>query len=551
MFSDTKARRAAQLVLIAAALGAPAAWSQVPVISAVVDAASYGTTAGVQDEIVTVFGTNLAAATATAQMVPLPLGLGGTTVSWGGVAAPLFYVSPTQINFEVPRALGYGVGYGVVVSTGAGSSAPFYNYGEPARADPPPVGLFSSDGSGCGQAVALNENDGTVNSRANSVSPGQWVSLWGTAGLSGPIGSSDMPAPGAATPLSPLYSFANIWPEFDFSTQTYTSSEFWSGFAPGLVGVNQFNVQIPASTREGCAVPVQLSSGVPVSQPLTLAIRNGGGPCVDPPEAGYGQIVWQKTVNTTATQQVTESDTLTVSLQSSPGMQAPPPPVYAEGGVPDPIILSGPSCPVAGYRSLGAGAVSAQGPGFSPVQVPTAPFPQGQVGGLSAYQATLPAGTALQAGTFSVSANGGADVGAFQATAQLPADIQIQTRIAGASLFANCQPLTVEWTGGDPNAWVSVIVHEGFFWADASGEYESFLFSGRVRASGGSMSISGPPGMPVNNTIVCPAASSGVVSVEVDPDPSEITTFSAPGLTLGGQVTWKYIHTFQASPPAN
>jgi hypothetical protein len=36
------------------------------------------------------------------------------------------------------------------------------------------------------------------------------------------------------------------------------------------------------------------------------------------------------------------------------------------------------------------------------------------------------------------------------------------------------------------------------------------------------------------------------IAVEVDPDPSEITTFSASGLSLGGQVTWKYIHTFLA-----
>jgi hypothetical protein len=38
------------------------------------------------------------------------------------------------------------------------------------------------------------------------------------------------------------------------------------------------------------------------------------------------------------------------------------------------------------------------------------------------------------------------------------------------------------------------------------------------------------------------------ISIEVDPDPSEVTTFSAPGLSLGGQATWKYVHTFQASP---
>jgi hypothetical protein len=37
------------------------------------------------------------------------------------------------------------------------------------------------------------------------------------------------------------------------------------------------------------------------------------------------------------------------------------------------------------------------------------------------------------------------------------------------------------------------------------------------------------------------------IVVEVDPDPSEISAFSASGLSLGGQATWSYIHTFQAN----
>jgi hypothetical protein len=47
------------------------------------------------------------------------LKLGGTSVMVGGIAAPLFYVSPTQINVQMP---GNG---SVVVSTAAGSSAPY------------------------------------------------------------------------------------------------------------------------------------------------------------------------------------------------------------------------------------------------------------------------------------------------------------------------------------------------------------------------------------------------------------------------------------------
>jgi hypothetical protein len=89
-------------LLIALAAIPMVAWCQTPVVSKVVDAASYALTLGSPGSIATIFGTNLGAATAIAPGVPLPRQLGGTRVTWNGVAAPLFYVSPTQINFQVP-----------------------------------------------------------------------------------------------------------------------------------------------------------------------------------------------------------------------------------------------------------------------------------------------------------------------------------------------------------------------------------------------------------------------------------------------------------------
>ncbi len=103
-----------------------AGWCQAPVISGLENAASYQPTLTYTGAIATIFGTNLANATASAKVVPLPLELGGTAVMVGGVAAPLFYVSPTQINFQVPA------NGSVVVSTAAGNSAPY----DPTMATP-------------------------------------------------------------------------------------------------------------------------------------------------------------------------------------------------------------------------------------------------------------------------------------------------------------------------------------------------------------------------------------------------------------------------------
>jgi hypothetical protein len=108
--------------------------AQKPVINpgGVVNAASLASVSGpghalVPGAIASIFGRNLAASTAIAGSYPLPRTLAGTSVAVNGVAAPLFYVSPGQINFQVPFSTDTGSysGYGhasIIVTTAAGAS---------------------------------------------------------------------------------------------------------------------------------------------------------------------------------------------------------------------------------------------------------------------------------------------------------------------------------------------------------------------------------------------------------------------------------------------
>ena len=436
-----------------------AASCQEPVITRVVNAASYQPSYGPMASIATIFGSNLATTVATAQTIPLPLSLAGTSVTVGGVAAPLFYASPTQINLQMP-SLG-----GVVVSTPAGFSEPFF-YGS----DPNNVwqagGIFSADGSGCGQAAALNvAADGSlsVNSSSNAEPPGGCITLYGTGLLSFPQVTLDafVNSPGPFNPLLTEDSIDYAWPVWEFSPQFAPFSQQFEpaggeGLAPGYVGLDQLNIPIPGGLREGCAVPLQLNDYAGLyafSQTVTIAVHSGGGACADPPSAGFGQITWQKTVGTDSSNATSETDTVIASLQASPGQQ---PPAYDVSGFGPPrsaVVLPGPACAVPGYRSLGAGSVTVQGPGLSATQVPLSSYQPGQVSGLSAYQATLPTGT-IQAGGFTVAATGGADVGAFQVPMKIAADIQIQTPLAGQT-FSMCGGIPFSWTGGDPNGWVT------------------------------------------------------------------------------------------------
>jgi uncharacterized protein (TIGR03437 family) len=122
------------------------------VIATGVSAASYGP-ALAPESMAVVFGPKLATSPASAPSPTLPTTLAGTTVQitdGAGVdrLAPLFYVSPTQLAFEVPLGTAPGIAL-ITITSGDGtislSSAPI-------SATAP--GLFSANASGKGVAAA-------------------------------------------------------------------------------------------------------------------------------------------------------------------------------------------------------------------------------------------------------------------------------------------------------------------------------------------------------------------------------------------------------------
>ena len=489
--------------------------AQRPVIDVggVRNAASY--TPGIRG-LVTILGSNLAAGTETAATTPLPTMLGGTRVTFGGQAAFLLYVSPKQINLQVPFSLSGGV----VVTTAAGSSEVYaldeYNYSQ--------VGLFTADSSGCGQAAALNVSAATgaisINSPSNSASPGDFLSLYGT-GLYAYRPGTYFPD-GKPAPSSPLYSAGPDRFTIDFQSPALVE---WEGLAPGLIGVDQFNVAVAPTTREGCAVPVQVfAEGT--SRPVTVAIRKGGGPCVDPAPVGYGEITWEHS-STITTSKTTVAETLSASLQASPGQIIPPPPSYAQND--DRFVVTpytGPSCPIPGYRSLDAGTVSAQSAAAN-IAARVIPLPDTKISGLTMYQASLPTGSILP-GQFRVSATGGAGAGAFQSSVRIGSGIQVTTDLADKTIPMN-QPLIVNWSGGDPDSWVTVKLV-------APLEIQTIVRQVQVRASAGTARmdlIEGLLFVPRLNELV----------VEVTPDPDQIATLAASGLQTIRH-SWKYSYHF-------
>jgi uncharacterized protein (TIGR03437 family) len=135
-------------------LFAAAAAAQNPALT-VVSAASYtGTIA--PDSIASIFGSNIAAATASASLDSsgnLPTELGGRRVEVNGTFAPMLYVSPNQINFVVPS--GIGAGATTLTLSSSNPTVPFTSSTTVQIAATAPA-LFTTDASGPGPGAILN-----------------------------------------------------------------------------------------------------------------------------------------------------------------------------------------------------------------------------------------------------------------------------------------------------------------------------------------------------------------------------------------------------------
>lgn len=113
-----------------------------------------GSAALAAEAIASAFGANLATAAQQATAVPLPINLGGTSVSVkdsNGISRPaeLFYVSPTQVNYQVPPGVASGTASVTVAVNGNPVAA------GTARISTVAPGLYTANANGQGVAAAI------------------------------------------------------------------------------------------------------------------------------------------------------------------------------------------------------------------------------------------------------------------------------------------------------------------------------------------------------------------------------------------------------------
>jgi uncharacterized protein (TIGR03437 family) len=238
----------------------------------VANGANYVTTNLWNGSITVLFGSNIGPATPVTSPSITPqrtiaTTLGNTQVFFDGVAAPMIYAYPNQLSAVAPFSLGTGGAningvnndYVEVQSNGKLSNIVAVQH---QRSSP---GIFALDGSGTGQAAALNQ-DFTINGAGNPAARGSVIQLFATGfGQTNPPltdGQLNPSTPPLATITSPGVSIGGTFAQV-----------VYAGAAPeAIAGLYQINAVIPNGIQPGDAIPVKITFG-DTSNTVSIAVK--------------------------------------------------------------------------------------------------------------------------------------------------------------------------------------------------------------------------------------------------------------------------------------
>lgn len=261
--------------LIATAVFGGVVFAQAPAIltNGTVNAADYSRTFA-PGAIVSIFGTNLSASTGGAVSVPLPTTLAGTTVNVisGSSSSPasLFYVSPTQINAQLPYTIAPGPVQIQVQSAVASSASDTITVAVRAPK------VFTVDFSGTGSAVATDPQSNVLTA-ANPVKPAETIVVYMNS-----LGATDQTvAAGALSPGVGSGTTAKVVDTISATMNGLPATVTFAGLTPNSVGLYQVNLSAPFIVLTG---------------PVTLVVTVGGVASQTTVTTPYQQLGFYNTV---------------------------------------------------------------------------------------------------------------------------------------------------------------------------------------------------------------------------------------------------------------
>jgi uncharacterized protein (TIGR03437 family) len=213
--------------------------------------------------LVSVYGSQLADSVGGGGTPPFSTQVNGTVVMMAGTALPLRYVSPGQVNAQVPFGLNFNTQQQLVVQRGATLSVPVDIVVAPAQ-----PGIYTQDSSGTGAGVIVDSNQSYQEVTAQTPAKAGDVIIIYCNGLGAvippvPTGS---PAP-LAGPLSQTVNPVTV------TIGGLTATVGFAGLTPGYPDLYQVNATVPAGLTPGTQVPVVLTTAGQLSPPVTMAVQ--------------------------------------------------------------------------------------------------------------------------------------------------------------------------------------------------------------------------------------------------------------------------------------
>jgi uncharacterized protein (TIGR03437 family) len=195
-------------------------------------------------EIVTLRGYGIGPATAA-------MGSGGTQVTFGGVAAPVFSAQSQQVTVQVPWEIAGQTSTEVVVTYNGGVSA-----SAPVVVATAAPGIF-----------AVTDSDGTVNSPAHPAKAGDSITIYGTGGgVTNPLGIT-----GGLWPLAA--SLPTLTAPVSVTIGGTKAVVLYAGSAPTLEsGYFQINLELPSGLQTSAAanLVVTVAGSSSVAVPISI-----------------------------------------------------------------------------------------------------------------------------------------------------------------------------------------------------------------------------------------------------------------------------------------
>ena len=199
--------------------------------------------------LISLFGQALSPINLATKEIPLPTALGDSCLTVNGLPVPMLFVSPSQINAQLPfETIGNVT---MVLRTPGGISDNFNLVVTPGA-----PGVFRSGIAGPETTLPtiFRSSNGELATDSNPVHKGDTLVIYATG-----LGQTN-PAvpPGSPSPANPL-AFALNTPQVTLGGTALPL--YFAGLTPGSVGIYQINVKVPSSVPLGLSIPLTIAQG--------------------------------------------------------------------------------------------------------------------------------------------------------------------------------------------------------------------------------------------------------------------------------------------------